>query len=533
MKMIEDIIRGIGSALTAAAPGIGSLTAGLLKLTDSFVNGGALSGLTSWFNEAMASFSQWISKMQATGQLDAIFQSLGAVLKVVMDTLGAIAQIGLDTLTDPEAMLAFMAILKGVGAALVFFFAASKSFLNAVGVLAINAALFFGQLAATITSVVTAIAGFAVQLASKFQTAWATLVQYAVAAWNGVVNAVSSAVATIVGIVSSVGSTISGIWNGITAAASGAWNGVVSAISAAWAAIVSTIQGAISTVLGIVSGWGSSIIGVITSIDLAGAGRALIQRFIDGVKGMAGAVVGAVKSVFGGIMSLIPRSPAKDGPFAQSGWNNLRLGGQAVAQQFGDGMTNGFEGVLGEAKSMAGKIADVFSSGGDPTGLLSGLDNKQVNTMEKTLSFEAKRLGLQAKALDYQSKTTGNAALKARADEIRAQQEQITMQKEMLDLTQEYADLQNPGSGARSDNPFLASIQELMKLPSGFGSATANQAMQDLNISGDGALQAIAGFGMDFAKKGVTNIFNTSNVDDTLALHFNQTNRQAQGVVGR
>jgi hypothetical protein len=210
----------------------------------------------------------------------------------------------------------------------------------------------------------------------------------------------------------------------------------------------------------------------------------------------------------------------------------MKIGGY-TAEGMAVGMENGFGPVIAQARELAGKVADAFASGGDPTGALQGFGDSEVSRMEKVLSFEAKRLGIQAKALEYQAKSTGNGALKAKAEELRMQQQELVNQKDMLDLTQEYADLQNPSGGKTSSNPFVASIQELMKMPNAFAQATAGQAMQDLGMSGDGALQAVAGWGMDFAKKGVTNIFNTSNVDDTISIHNNQTNKQAQGMVGR
>jgi hypothetical protein len=210
----------------------------------------------------------------------------------------------------------------------------------------------------------------------------------------------------------------------------------------------------------------------------------------------------------------------------------MEIGGYA-SEGLAVGIENGIGPVIDQAKGLAAKVADAFASGADPSLNLDGYTNKEVSRMEKVLNFESKRLGMQAKALDYQAKTTGNDALKGKADEIRLQQDQINMQREMLGLTQEYADLQNPGGGSKSDNPFLASIQELMKVPDAFGGATMSQAMQDLGIGGNGALEAMGGYGAELLTKGVTNIFNTSNVDDTISLHNNQLNRQSQGIVGR
>ena len=212
----------------------------------------------------------------------------------------------------------------------------------------------------------------------------------------------------------------------------------------------------------------------------------------------------------------------------------MELGGD-VTDGLAIGMENGIQPVIDQAKGLAAKVADAFANGSDPSVALQGYSQKDINGMESTLSQQSKMLRHQASALDYQAKQAGKGPLadqlKARADDIRMQKEGLDLQKEMLDLTDELNG--KAGSGKSSGNVFLDAINELMKVPNALGGATMNQAMQDLGISGNGALEAIGGLGMDMLNKGVTNIFNTSNVDDTISLHNNQTNRQAQSYTGR
>lgn len=70
----------------------------------------------------------------------------------------------------------------------------------------------------------------------------------------------------------------------------------------------------------------------------------------------------------------------------------------------------------------------------------------------------------------------------------------------------------------------------------GFGEANGKQLMSDLGIGG-GAITAALDQGLQFGKQmlgnGLTQIFNTSNVDDTIAVKNNQLNKQALGVVGK
>lgn len=493
LEMIRGTILNIGSALSAASPGIGNLTEALIGLANTFT-GGPLQGLVGWFNDAMASFNQWVMKAQASGELETIFDGLGSALKIVADVLVMIAKYGIDTILNPEAWNTFLFILKAVGLSLVYTFAASKAFLSAIGA----AASWLSSAWGAVKSALVGIIELVVRVASQISTAF------------------SSAVATV-----------AGVWDGIKSAAAAAFNAIPGIVSAAWETVSSAVQTGIATVVSFVAGLPGQIVAALGNLGglLLGAGKAIMDGLLSGLK----AAWEGVKNFVSGIAGWIK---ANKGPISYDK-TVLEPNGQALMQGLGKGLENGFAPVLDQAKSMAGKIADAFASGGDPTQLISGFSGKEVSNMEKTLALESKRLSVQARALDYQSKTTGNAALKARADEIRLQKDQIDLQKDMLSLTQEYSGAAGGGSGKSSGNVFLDAINELMKLPSGFASATAGQAMQDLNISGDGALQAVAGWGMDFAKKGVTNIFNTSNVDDTLALHNNQTSKQAQGMVGR
>ncbi|SIF73679.1 phage tail protein [Mycobacteroides abscessus] len=70
----------------------------------------------------------------------------------------------------------------------------------------------------------------------------------------------------------------------------------------------------------------------------------------------------------------------------------------------------------------------------------------------------------------------------------------------------------------------------------GFGEANFSQLKDDLGIGG-GAITAALDQGLQIGKQmlgnGLTQIFNTSNVDDTIAVKNNQLNKQALGVVGK
>jgi hypothetical protein len=77
--------------------------------------------------------------------------------------------------------------------------------------------------------------------------------------------------------------------------------------------------------------------------DLANAGVALIQGFIDGITSMIGAVGDAVGGVMDFVAGFFPHSPADRGPFSGSGWADLRQSGLAIADQFNSGIQAGFD----------------------------------------------------------------------------------------------------------------------------------------------------------------------------------------------
>lgn len=203
-----------------------------------------------------------------------------------------------------------------------------------------------------------------------------------------------------------------------------------------------------------------------------------------------------------------------------------KIGGY-TAEGFGVGLENGFQPVLEQAKDLASKVADVFASGGDPTGLLSGYSNGEVARIGKVLAFESRRLENQAKAFDWQARNAGPGALadslKARADEIRKQKEQISLQKDMLDLTREYS---GELGGSGGEDPFVKAASGLMNAPVDFAKATGKQFLSDLGINGDGFIsKAIT--------EGISYVFNIASVDEAMSVKDRQDSKSAMSIVGR
>jgi hypothetical protein len=70
----------------------------------------------------------------------------------------------------------------------------------------------------------------------------------------------------------------------------------------------------------------------------------------------------------------------------------------------------------------------------------------------------------------------------------------------------------------------------MIKMPGEFAKTTANAAMQDIGISGSGALPTIANWAMD---AGTNFIFNVNNMDDAIQGQQAQQSKQVAGTVSR
>lgn len=70
---------------------------------------------------------------------------------------------------------------------------------------------------------------------------------------------------------------------------------------------------------------------------LFASGKEIIQRFAAGISAGISSVTSAVDDVMKRVRDFFPNSPAKTGPFSQTGWRRLKASGGAVVAQFGAG----------------------------------------------------------------------------------------------------------------------------------------------------------------------------------------------------
>ncbi|QBP28930.1 tapemeasure protein [Mycobacterium phage Jordennis] len=491
LAKIDETIRNIGQGLTNASPGIASFTDGLINLANKFSE--KFPGIVDWFNGAGKSFSDFIDKASKDGSLDQIFSGLGDTLKILADGLGDLAKSGLEFMKDPKKVEEFKNGLQDIVNLLTQIVDLSAKIGSGLNNLlpSFDTQSLKDDLLTPFTSE-----------DAGWRDIWADITAGAQDAYNRVTSTFSQMGTDIANAFSSIGST-----------ASNAWNSVVSAVQNAWESIKGAVQSGIDAVLGFVANMGASIVAAVTNIDLAGAGRALMDGFLGGIK----AGFESVKSFVSGIAGWIAEHK---GPIS---YDKVVLipNGEALMQGLGKGMENGFQPVLDQAKSMAQQISDAFASGQDPTGVLSGLNKQDVTRVEKTLSLEAKRLENQAKALDYQAKLTGNSALKAQADAIRQKKEELSLQKDMIDLTKEYSDLSSSSGSSLEEQ-----AGHLLAAPADFAKSVGKTFLSDIGIGGDGFLSRAL-------TEGTKYIFQIGSVDEALSIKDREESKQALSVVGR
>ena len=180
--------------------------------------------------------------------------------------------------------------------------------------------------------------------------AWETIKGVAETLWNGMVNAGKI-------IFDGFAQILSNIWNNIKTVASAAWEALKASVLSIINNIVSGAQSAWDTMAGAVSALISAVIGFFDQlwhIDLAGAGRAIMDGFLNGLKSAWGAVTDFV----GGIASWIAEHK---GPIEYDR-KLLIPAGRAIMESLDEGLTNKFEAVKDTVSRMASEINDVFNN---------------------------------------------------------------------------------------------------------------------------------------------------------------------------
>lgn len=155
-----------------------------------------------------------------------------------------------------------------------------------------------------VRSVVTTIWNGIKATSSSVWNSIKSVVSSAVNGIRSVVTTVFNAVRSVVSsVMSTVKSVISSAWNGAKSIVSSAVNSIKSTVSNVFNALKTVVSNAMSGVkTAIESGWNKAK-GFLEGINLFSIGKNIIEGLIKGIKNMAGAVGGAIKSVADGAVN--------------------------------------------------------------------------------------------------------------------------------------------------------------------------------------------------------------------------------------
>lgn len=261
------------------------------------------------------------------------------------------------------------------------------------------------------------------------------------------------------------------------------WSSVWQGLKDSWNAVVTFFQNAVSFFSNM---W--------SSIQSAASGA--WSGIVSAVSSAITNVVSAIVSGGSQIMAEIGSWPGKIQSFFADAGSWLISAGQQIVQ----GLINGIGSMIGSAVAKAKELAGAVKNA--VTGFL-GIHSP-------------------SRVMNELGQYTGQGF----ADGLESQKEKITnVAADIAKSVKDQFGIDLPALGQKGlDTAF------------GFGEANGKQLMSDLGIGG-GAISAALDQGLQIGKQmlgnGLTQIFNTSNVDDTIAVKNNQLNKQALGVVGK
>lgn len=216
--------------------------------------------------------------------------------------------------------------------------------------------------------------------------AWENIKGIAQTVWNGIQTVISTVINAISNIISTVLSTIQNtfttIWNGIKDFISNAINNikdtvinVANSLKDGFMNVLDSLKNGVSNAIDAVKGFFDRL----WNIDLSGAGRAIMEGFLNGLK----AAWDAVTDFVGGIASWIAEHK---GPISYDR-RLLIPAGQAIMSSFNTALMGGFEDVKSNVSGMADGVRSMFDDAGSRVSAMSNaLQGDFLNNVSGTLS---------------------------------------------------------------------------------------------------------------------------------------------------
>lgn len=274
----------------------------------------------------------------------------------------------------------------------------------------------------------------------------------------------------------------------------------VGAVVAGAADAVAKVSGIPGQMAGAISAGAGVLVGPGVAL-MAGLKSGLVQGMAD-VLAYASTIAGQIKAVKGPL----PKDKKE-----------LIPAGLALMDGLQVGMDEGLQSVLDKAGEMAARIAEAIQSGVDPTQF-----KDSIKQMTDALEIQRSQLKVQQNGIPKSKENKD-----ARAG-LQTQMDQISAMKEQLNLTKKKADYDDKYGADSKQDPWEGMPEKISSGIQDVGQGVASAYAQDLGISGNGALQALVGYGTGFANQMVNKtVFNVSSADDAIAISKQQTSKQS------
>lgn len=399
----------------------------------------------------------------------------------------------------------------------------------------------------------TAITEIAAGASAILSGIWTGVTSVAASAWSGIVGIVTNVVAQVGSVLAQVPTALQGAWASLSGIAAQAWNTVVSTVASVMSQVVAAVVSGGGQVVSEVASWPGKIAGALAGLAAEGAkaGAALVQGLINGI----GSMIGAAISAAAGLASRVAAA-AK----SALGIHSPSKVFFDIGDNVGQGLANGIEGqtsnVVSTIKEILQAIKDVFGnasglalnfnlggSGGLPTQMASVADsaasfNKSmtgslpaVGKVSSETKAQVDQLRLQQQQIDVdkqQLQIQKNGAGKGAKAGIQQQIDSLNLQRQQLDVQIQQMQMADKYGGQldQQNQQYTDLLKKTSQMPIDFAKANASQLMQDLGMSGNGAIPTIAGEFVDWGS-GLVQNFYTSSVDETIAVKNNQLNKQS------
>lgn len=376
VKAVVEVIKGVWNALTEFFT---NLWNGIVEVSTTVWNGfvdfitpviETIKGLWNGFAEFMSGIWNGIVEVATN-----VWNTLTSVVEAVWNAIQQVITNAIQVIQN--VITTYMQIVQNVWNAIWNVFTTIVQTVWTVISTIISTVL---NVIAGIIKAVTAV------IKGDWSGAWEAIKGIAETVWNGiktvvetVINAIKDIISTVLG---AIKDTVTTIWDGIKEFISGAINAiketvvnVANAMKEGFLGALDALKEGVSSAIDAIGGFFDKL----WNIDLAGAGKAIMDGFLGGLKSAWGAVTEFVGNIANWIAT-------HKGPISYDR-RLLIPAGEAIMGGFNTALMGGFEVVKGNVSGMADGIRSMFDDAGSRVSAMSNaLQGDFSNNVSGTLS---------------------------------------------------------------------------------------------------------------------------------------------------